>query len=357
MSDTPKKLGFVAPAEWEKHSAIWLAWPHDTITFGSLNEKGDKLNKKRLPLVEKKYVEIIKAISPTEDVELLVRSEEMQTKVTEMLTKAKINLKDVSFTITDYADVWLRDYGPFFINNNPIHEQAWVKWTYNAYGEKFQELLKDNEVFLKLRGNLGKRMFEPEIILESGAFDVNGNGIVLTTEQCLLSPNRNPHLTKLDYEKYFSDLLSAKKTIWLMNGLIGDHTDGHIDEIARFVSRDTIVCAYEEDEQNPNFAVMDENFKLLEKATDPEGNKFKIIKLPLPHLTYSNGEPVPASYTNFYIGNEVVLAAVFKDENDKKAIEILKECFPDRKIVPIDCSQIIYGGGAIHCMTMQQPVC
>lgn len=343
------------PAEWQSHSSIWLAWPYDTITFGSLNEPEGVLNKSRLGKVENKFVEIIKAISPHEEVELLIINEEMKAKVSTLLEKNSVDLKNVNFNITDYADVWLRDYGPTYIQNTQSHEQAWVKWTYNAYGEKFEALLKDNQVFLNLRGKIGKRMFEPGLVMESGAFEVNGKGTLITTEQCLINETRNPGKNKADYEKYFSDYLGIKKTIWLKKGLVNDHTDGHVDELARFTSVNTIVCAYEENEQDPDFKILNENYKILFEATDQDGNPLKIVKLPMPHLVYNDGNKVPASYTNFYIGNEVVLTSVFNDPNDAKAIEILQSCFPERKIVPIDCSEIIYGGGAIHCMTMQQP--
>lgn len=355
MIETPSQLGFHMPAEWEEHSAVWLAWPYDTISFGSLNEPEGKMDKGRLKRVGKKVVEIIKAIHETEDVELLVLDEKVKSKVTKLLKADNINLAKVTFHITLYADVWLRDYGPMFINNSETREQAWVKWAYNAYGEKFKGLLKDNEVFFNLRRAIDKRMFEPGLIMESGAIETNGQSLVLTTEQCLLNPNRNPGKTKKDYEKYFSDFLAIKKTIWLKQGLFNDHTDGHVDEVARFVSADTIVCAFEEDANDPNFKILEENYKILESATDLDGKPFKLIKLPMPHLVYNDGNKAPVSYANFYIGNEVVLACTFNDPNDAKALEIIQSCFPDRKVVGIDCSDVIYGGGAIHCMTQQQP--
>ena len=356
MIDTPKKLGFILPAEWEKHSAVWLAWPHDKISFGSLNEPEGTTNEKRLSIVEKQYVEIIKTLAPEEDIEHLVLNDEIKTKVSTMLTEAGVNLKDISFNVADYADVWLRDYGPLFISNTEIHEQAWVKWTYDAYGEQFQDLLKDNEVFFKLRGSIGKRMFEPGLILESGAIEGNGKGTLITTEQCLLNSKRNPNIGKAEYEKYFTDYLNITKTIWLKKGLINDHTDGHIDEIARFVSPTKVLCAYEDDEQDENFNILDDNYNKLKSELDADKNPLEVIKLPMPHMKYTDGNKAPVSYCNFYIGNNVVLAAVFNDPNDTKALEIIQSCFPDRKVIPIDCSEIIYGGGAVHCMTQQQPM-
>lgn len=337
------------PAEWEEHSAIWLAWPYDEITF----PEG------RVEKIEKIYVEIIKNIHTSEDIELLVLNEQMKTKATQMIADAGINLSKITFHITDYADVWMRDYGPTFIKNPETRELAWVKWNYNAYNNKFPDLLKDNEVFFALRKTVDKRMFEPGILLEGGALEVNGSGVCLTTEQCLLA--RNPNFSKEQLENYLRGFLGVKKVIWLKQGLPHDHTDGHIDELARFVSSNKIVCAYEENREDENFKVLDDNYQALCKATDTNGNPFEVIKLQVPHITYDSnkpfeaGEPAPASYTNFYIGNEVVLASVFKDANDAAALEALQMCFPDKKVIGVDCSDVIYGGGGVHCMTQQQP--
>ena len=198
-------------------------------------------------------------------------------------------------------------------------------------------------------------MFEPEIILEGGAVETNGEGTLLTTEQCLLNPNRNPGLSKDDIEKYLGDYLGAKKIIWLKEGLVNDHTDGHIDEMARFADKNTILCAYEDDPKDPNFSILEANYQLLQKATNQDGKPFNLVRLPMPHMVYDNGEKAPVSYANFYVGNAVVLAATFQDPNDEQALQILQNQFPDKKVIGIDCCDIIYGGGAIHCMTQQQP--
>ncbi len=370
-SNTPKQLGFQAPAEWEKHSAVWLAWPYDETTFPG-----------RIKKVEDIFCQIIKHLYENEGVELLVLDEKMKSKAEKMLVKEGINISKISFHVTNYADVWLRDYGPVFIKNNQTHELAWIKFRYNAYGKAddpyFTDLLKDNQVFFNLRGTIDRRMFEPGFIMEGGAVEVNGQGALITTEQCLLNPNRNPSLTKIDAEKFLTDNLGVKKIIWLKEGLFNDHTDGHIDEIARFVAPNKIVCAYEDDHNDENFKILDHNHSTLQKATDQDGKPFQIIKLPMPHMRYKSGHTVHAeihkdscqknektkdteqekaavSYLNFYIGNSAVLMPTFKDKNDAKALEILQSLFPDRKVVPIDCTDIIYGGGGIHCMTQQQP--
>jgi agmatine deiminase len=342
-------LNYHMPAEWEKHSAIWLAWPHDEISFPN-----------RIDKVENDVVKIIQAISPYEQVELLVLNEATKTKAASKLNHAKVDLSKVTFRETDYMDGWMRDCGPIFVKD-AAGKMAMIKWIFNVWGGKFPDLLPDDKLPYRLKEWLGLEMQEPQLVLEGGAIDVNGAGLCLTTEQCLLNENRNLGKTKKDVEKFLADYLGVKKTLWLWKGLVNDHTDGHIDELARFVEPNKIICAYEDSEKDENYAILKNNYETLQNATNLEGNPFEILKLPMPHLFYDKNKPfeaenqAPASYTNFYIGNNVILASIFNDPNDAKALEIIRYCFPDRKVVGIDCSDIIYGGGAIHCMTQQQP--
>jgi agmatine deiminase len=328
-------INYTMPAEWEKHSAVWLAWPYDKISFGSLNEPGEKFNPARLPKVEQVFLKIIDALAGSEQVNLIVRDK-----------KHSHILENVRMFEADYADIWTRDYLPCFLD-----EKTAIKWQYNAYGSKFPGLLKDNEVWESLQTNI--TTIKRPLLLEPGAIEVNGQGVLMTTDQCLLT--RNPNLAKPEIEKELNNYLGAKKIIWLKEGLVNDHTDGHIDEIARFVAPNKIVCAYEDDQSDENYNTLDANYRALAHATDATGKPFEVIKLPMPHMNYNDGKKAPASYCNFYIGNKVVLAAIFNDPNDQKALEILQSVFPDRKIVPIDCTDLIYGGGAIHCMTQQVP--
>jgi agmatine deiminase len=349
MNNTPKNLGFVMPAEWEEHSAIWLPWPHDKISFPKLKK------------VEDAVANIVKAIHEHEDVELLVLNQAMQQEASTKLKEIGVNLSKVTFHIVEYMNAWMRDCGPMFIKNRKTHELSWIKWDYNVYGVKFPDLIIDNQIMLKLRGKINSRMFEPGIILEGGAIEVNGKGTLITTEQCLLNPNRNPQLSKQDTENYLKNYLGVNKIIWLKQGLFNDHTDGHVDDIARFVDINKILCAYEENPQDENYEILKENYETLLKATDSDQKSFEIIKLPMAHLTYSDDKPFDAgtkavaSYTNFYIGNNTVLVPTYNDPNDNNALGIIQKCFPDRKVVGIDCSDLMYGGGAIHCMTQQQP--
>ncbi|MFA6520239.1 MAG: agmatine deiminase family protein [Candidatus Paceibacterota bacterium] len=338
---------FVMPAEWEKHSATWLAWPNDDDYFED-----------RIKNIEKIYLKMISALHTDEIIKLIVLNQETQNRVSTLLQEGGVDLSKIVFYQVEYVDVWIRDYGPTFIKNNS--EKAWVKWHYNNYGEKFPELTKDNEVFLNLKEKLGLKMYDAVIAMEGGAIEVNGQGSVLTTEECLIV-NRNLGSSKEDTEAVFKKTIGAKNIIWLNKGLVNDHTDGHIDEVARFVSPSKIVCGYEEDNTDDNYERLQENFKILENAVDQDGKKFEVIKLPMPHMYYEdgekkhNGQKAPVSYTNFYIGNKVILMPLFDDINDAKAVQIIKDCFPDRNVVGIDCRELIYGGGAFHCITQQEP--
>ena len=311
------------PAEWEKHTATWLAWPYDPITFPNRVEK-----------VEKVFATIIHHLQHNELINLLVLNKDMKQRATELLYSHKI-----IFHTVDYADVWIRDYGPIFLKNN----SACVKWKYDAYGKKFPDLLKDDKVFYKIKLN---SMLTPNIIMEGGAIEVNGHGTLITTEQCLL--NRNPHLNKQQIENYLKKYLGVTKIIWLKKGIINDHTDGHIDEIARFVNKNTILVAYEQYPNDPNFEILNNNFNILQ-------NSFNLVKLPMPKINYDDGKRAPASYANFYIANKIVLVPQFNDKNDKIALDIIQSQFPKRKAIGIDCTDLIYGGGTIHCITQQQP--
>jgi agmatine deiminase len=348
MIKIPKELGFYMPAEWEKHSAVWLAWPYDNTTFPDMVSD-----------IEKTYCQIIKALEGSEKISLIVLNINKQKKIEKLLIDFGLDLNNVVFFVHDYVDVWVRDYAPITLVNKGINKLAFVKWEYNAYGKKddpyFSDLLKDNNVFDDIINDLECEIFKPEIVLEGGAIESNGKGTLMTTEQCLLNPNRNSELDKGRTEIYLKAYLGVEYIIWLKDGLTNDHTDGHIDEIARFINQDTIVCAYENDKKDPNFSILDTNYKILKNTKNQNGDKFKIVKLPMPHMNYSNGEKAPVSYTNFYIGNSVILMPVFNDPNDKKATKIIQSLFENHKIVEIDCSKLIYGGGGLHCITMQQP--
>jgi agmatine deiminase len=340
--DTPKKLGFIMPAEWGPHEATWLSWPHDPETFGDI------------PAVEEAYLRIISALVPGERVNLLVRERNMEERVHDLLAGAGIPLEPVTLIPFDYADVWFRDYGPTFVVHRTGGNAGMVAWEFNAWGGKYPGMIRDTRIPSCLGSRLGIPLFRPGIVLEGGSVDVNGRGTVLTTEQCLLSPNRNPGLTKGDLEDFLGEYLGAPHVIWLEGGIAGDDTDGHVDDVARFVNPSTVVCAMEKDPSDENYGVLMENERILREARDQDGNPLTVIPLPMSG-PFGRDARLPASYLNFYIGNRAVLVPVFSDPEDARALRILGDLFPGRKVVGIDCRALVEGLGAIHCITQQQP--
>ena len=339
---TPRELGYCMPAEWSKHDAIWLAWRHDPTTFTSGVEK-----------VERTFVQIISLLHKDECVNLFVKDQCMKQKVSSLLQAHNVDLKRVRFFVFDYADVWFRDYGPIFVKHDS--DLAMVHWTFNSWGEKYEELMKDAQIPHEINKAMRLPCFEPGIVLEGGSVDVNGKGTLLTTEQCLLNKNRNSCLTKEEIEKFLKDYLGVTHVIWLKSGIAGDDTDGHVDDLARFVNPTTVVCGFDNGDDE-NSEALRKNFELLQQSTDQKGNKLEVIKLPMPGNVCYEGKRLPASYTNFYIGNRTVLVPTFESENDQIAVSILQKLFPQRNVVGINCVDLICGFGAIHCISQQQPV-
>ncbi|MGI0082398.1 MAG: agmatine deiminase family protein [Nitrosopumilaceae archaeon] len=348
LSETPKSLGYLMPAEWERHDSTWLAWPHEPLTFPS-----------RVKKVENAYLKMILALHKNEQVNLFVTDLKMKEKVTKLLKQKGVDLSKINFYVWNYADVWFRDYGPVFVVNKEKKQLAFVHWIFNAWGGKYTELAKDTHIPNIISNRLQLANFRPGIVLEGGSVDVNGKGTLLTTEQCLLNKNRNPHLSKVEIEKYLIDYFGVSNIIWLKGGVAGDDTDGHIDNLARFANPKTVLCAYEEDENDENYSILKENYEILLKSTDQDGNKLKVIKVPMPPAIHSNvrGEKtrLPVSYLNFYVANKAVLVPTYGHKNDKTALRIIQRVFPGRKVIGIDCRDLVYGMGAIHCVMQQQP--
>lgn len=332
------------PAEWERHTAVWLSWPYDPDTFSRGIAKGEKI-----------FTEIISAIHRSERVKLLVRDAKMKVRASKYLINKKVDLSRINFHMADYADVWFRDFGPIFLVNRQKKQLAMVDWIYNVYGHKWPELLKDDKIPAWLNKLLKLPYFSPGIVMEGGSIEVNGQGTLITSEQCLLNKNRNPRLSKKQIEKYLSDYFGVNHFIWLKDGILEDHTDGHVDDIARFVNPTTVMYAYENNKSDGNHKILKENLAILKKSTDQDGKKLKLIKLPMPKMIDKGGCRYAVSYANFYIGNSVVLVPIFKHKNDNKALKIIQKAFPKRKVIGLDCRDLICGGGTIHCVTQQQP--
>jgi len=349
LSETPRSLGFSMPAEWESHDSTWLAWPHDPVTFP------DRVDK-----VENVYLQMISALSKNENVNLFVTNLKMKERVTELCKKKGIDLQKINFFVYDYVDVWFRDYGPIFVLNKEKKQIAFVHWIFNAWGRKYSDLIRDTQVPSVISSRLQLNNFRPGIVLEGGSVDVNGKGTILTTEQCLLNKNRNPHLPRTELEKFLMNYFGASHIVWLKGGISGDDTDGHIDNLARFTDPETVLCAFEGDESDENYLALKENYEILLQSTDQDGKKLKVIKVPMPpHILSTVRDEktkLPASYLNFYVANKVVLVPTYKHKNDRVALKIIQKQFPGRKAVGIDCTDLIYGMGAIHCVMQQQPL-
>ena len=344
---TPSQLGYHMPAEWHPHSATWLTWPKDPLTWPD-----------RVPIVEKIFLTMIEKLTPHETVNLLVDDQATEEAVRSRCTFP--GASNLIFHQVETVDSWIRDYGPNFLISSD-GQIAFNDWIFNAWGNKYEDLKRDDRVPQVLEHRLNAVRFSPGIVMEGGSIEVNGAGCVLTSEQCLLNQNRNPHLSQTEIEQYLKDYLGVQKVLWLGEGIVGDDTDGHIDDIARFISEDTIVCVVEDDPNDANYSLLQDNLKRLQLLTDVEGHPFRIVTLPMPGIVGGEStdsrdlERLPASYANFYIANNVVLAPVFGHENDKRAVEILQQLFSDRRVVPINCEPLVWGMGTIHCVSQQQP--
>ena len=334
------------PAEWRPHSATWLSWPKDPLTWPE-----------RVPQVEEIFLIMMKSLAPHEVVNVLVND-----AATEAAVRGRCNFsgaENIQFHQIETVDSWIRDYGPNFLVGKGL---AYNDWIFNAWGNKYEELKQDDTIPARLESLLRVPRFEPDIVMEGGAIDVNGAGMVMTTEQCLLNPNRNPHLNRSEIEWYLKSYLGVEKVLWLGEGIVGDDTDGHVDDIARFVSPGTIVCAVEEDPEDDNYELLQDNLERLRRAKDANGRAFEIVTLPMPGVVSASNdtserklERLPASYANFYMANQVVLVPVFGHANDARAVEIIQRLFPDRRAIGINCEPLVWGMGTIHCITQQQP--
>ena len=340
------------PAEWERHTATWLAWPH---------YKGDWPGKfEPIPWV---YAEIIRHLAPYERVELIVNDAVAEKRARKILERAHALLENVRFHRWPTNRVWTRDSGCTFVFacGAGAPARAAVKWRFNAWA-KYPNWQHDEKIGSAMAKVAGAHELRPmfgkqRIVLEGGSIDANGQGTLLTTEEFLLSKvqSRNSGMKRKDYEKVFAEYLGARNVIWLGSGIAGDDTHGHVDDITRFVAPDTVVTAVESDHDDENYEPLRENIRRLRAASDQDGKQLAIVELPMPAAVYFEKRRLPASYANFYIANGIVLVPVFNDPNDRVALDILADLFPDREIVGIYSGDLIWGFGAMHCMTQQEP--
>ena len=334
------------PAEWEKQKSTWIAWPHN---------KKDWPNK--FDFIPEIFAEIISHISKGQKVNILIENNVLKKKAILILKNFKVNFSNIRFSLCKTDRAWLRDSFPIFVKNK--NKKILLNWKFNSWA-KYKNFKKDNSIINKVKKVLKLQSISPvfnrrKVVLEGGAIDVNGKGTLITTEECLLSKiqQRNSGFKKHDYEKIFFNYFGIRKIIWLKRGIVGDDTHGHIDDLARFVSENTIFLAYERNKKDVNYKILRNNFRILKKLNNFK--KLKIIKIPMPEAKYIEGTRVPASYLNFYIANKVILVPTFNDKKDKLVLKMFRKHFKSRKVVPIDCSILIWGFGAIHCMTQQEP--
>jgi agmatine deiminase len=368
LSETPAALGYRMPAEWEPHDATWIAWPHNKSDWPGKFEA--------VPWI---YAEIVRHLARSERVHILVNDEAAEIKARKVLARSHVLSEkatqpgkpsgNVRFFRIPTNRGWTRDYGPIFVRRESrkgeLPSVAATVWRFNAWA-KYNDWKRDTVAGIDMAAHVKAPLWQPElringemhrIVLEGGSIDVNGRGTLIATEECLLSDvqQRNAGLSREHLEEIFADYLGIEKVIWLERGIVGDDTHGHVDDITRFVGPRTVVTAYEPDPSDMDHEPLRDNFRWLKKSTDQDGKPLKVVKLPMPRPVYFEGQRLPASYANFYIANKVVLVPVFGDATDRVALDVLTELFPEREVVGVYCRDFVWGLGAIHCMTQQQP--
>jgi agmatine deiminase len=348
VEPSPAALGFRQPAEWEPHRATWLAWPHHEADWPG-----------KLPAIAWVYTEIIRKLAPREQVRLIVANERAESAARSALEKAGADLGRVELVRVPTDRGWLRDSAPSFVKGNG--EIAIVDWEFNGWA-KYPNHKKDNLVPSRIARHTKMRRFVPRaaarvVVLEGGSIDLDGQGTMLTTEECLLSDvqQRNPGLSREDLEGIFRDQLAVEKVLWLGRGIAGDDTHGHVDDLARFVRPGVVVVVDEPNESDENHAPLRENFERLTAMTDAKGRKLDVVKLPMPAPLVFDGMRLPASYANFYVANGIVLVPTFNDPKDRVALGTLAELFPDREVVGIHAVDLVWGLGTLHCMSHEEP--
>ena len=343
----PAQLGYRMPAEWEPHIGTWFTWPRpEGISFPA-----------KYDTVPPVYSELIKRLVEVEEVHINVWNEEQELIAKNALRKCHTPLDRVQFHHFPAYEPWCRDHGPIFIvrEKEGVRDRAIVDWDYNAWGGKYPPYDLDDRVPQHVARFRNLQLFSPGIVMEGGSIEVNGKGTLLTTTACLLNPNRNPHLNQQQIEQYLKDYLGVRHILWLGEGIIGDDTDGHIDDISRFTDANTIVTVVEDDPKDENYEILNENLKKLKTFKDQDGRPFRIVPIPMPGIVQHEEQRLPASYANFYIANKIVLVPTYRNANDKRALETLQSLFPNREVIGVDSTELIWGLGSFHCISQQEP--
>jgi agmatine deiminase len=342
---TPAELGYRFPAEWEKHAGTWLSYPHNEASWPG-----------KIHTIFPFYHEFIRNVAKGEMVNINVLSKEMHDHVDEALKASGVNMDNITLHLLPTNDAWCRDHGPaFVVNPGSAYPKAIVNWNYNGWGGKYPAEL-DTTIPSRIGEKLGLPVFHPGIVMEGGSVDFNGKGTLITTTSCLLHPNRNPGLSQKAIEKYLMDYYGVEQVLWLGEGIEGDDTDGHVDDLTRFVSADTVITMVEQNKSDNNYKPLKENIKMLNSFRLTNGKQLNVIELPMPEPLYYQDQRLPVSYANFYIANSGVMVPVFNCKQDQVALDILSSCFADRPVIGIDSVEIIWGLGSWHCLSQQEPL-
>jgi len=341
---TPKELGFYFPAEFAEHEATWLSFPHKEASWPG-----------KIDTIYPNYSAFVKELALSEKVRVNVNDEAMKAFAVKHFEKAGVDMNQVEFFIHPTNDAWCRDHGPAFLLNKNSSEKAIVDWGYNAWGNKYPPYDLDDVIPTLIAKQFNLPVFYPGIVMEGGSVEFNGKGTLLTSTACLLNPNRNPHLSQAQIEKYLCDYYGVEQILWVDEGIIGDDTDGHIDDTVRFVNENTVLTVVEDKKSDENYELLQHNLKQLKQMRLLDGQQLNIIELPMPDLIIYEDQPLPASYANFYITNKSVIVPTYRCAKDDKALQIIQQCFPERKVVGIDSTDIIWGLGSFHCLSQQEP--
>jgi agmatine deiminase len=343
QTEPPVAQGYRWPAEWEPHAATWVSWPHNPSTWPGKFEP-----------VPGQFAQLVRTLARFEPVHVLAGGDGVRAAAEQHLG----DLRGVTLHGIPTNDAWCRDHGPIFLCGCREPGLAVVDCAYNAWGGKYPPFDLDNQVPGRIAAKLGCPRFATQLVLEGGAIDGNGRGLALATRPCLLHANRNPGIQQADMERFLQDYLGITRVLWLERGeLAGDDTDGHVDQLARFVAADTIVAAWETDSRDENYDSLQENFRQLQAMVDDRGRRFQVEPLRMPRPRYHAGQRLPASYCNFYIANRVVLVPQFDDPQDAAAVQTLARLFPERQVIGLPALDLVWGLGAFHCLTQQQPAC
>lgn len=341
----PVNDGFYFPAEWAKHTATWLSWPHKEESWPG-----------KLDAVYPYYCQFIKAVTAGEMVHINVVDKAMQTFAEQCLLKERVDLSKVKFFLHPTNDAWCRDHGPaFLLNKDKTKSKVIVDWGYNAWGNKYPPFDLDDDIPTKIARAYQQPVYYPGIVMEGGSVEFNGEGTLLTSKSCLLNQNRNPHLNQEQIEAYLHNYYGVDQILWVDDGIVGDDTDGHIDDTVRFVNADTVLTAVETDKNDENYELLQTNLKQLHQMRLLNGKQLNVVELPMPDAVSYDGQRLPASYANFYIANSAVIVPTYRCDKDDKALELIQQYFKDRKVIGVDSTDIIWGLGSFHCLSQQEP--